>query len=83
MERLRSSTWRESETVRRLSNSIKKILQHKKIKVFSDNKNVQSILQIGSRTDDLQKIAWDINESSTATKCALSGYPEARTRRPI
>ena len=61
-ERLRSSTWRESETVRRLINSNVEFLRHKKVKVFSDNKNVQSILQIGSRKDDLQKIAWDINQ---------------------
>lgn len=61
-ERLRSSTWRESETVRRLIKSNVMLLQHKKIKVFSDNKNVQSILQIGSRKKDLQKIATDINQ---------------------
>ena len=38
-------------------------LRHKKVRVFSDNKNVQSILEIGSRKDDLQKIACDINQA--------------------
>ena len=47
-ERLKSSTWRESETVRRVINSNIEILKSKKIKVYSDNKNVQSVLQIGS-----------------------------------
>ena len=37
-ERLRSSTWRESEAVRRLINSNIEVLQHKKIKVFSDTR---------------------------------------------
>ena len=61
-ETLRSSTWRETKTVRRLINSNVKVLQNKKMKIFSDNKNVQSILQIGSRKRDLQSIAWDINQ---------------------
>ena len=45
-ERLRSSIWRESETERHLINSNIEVSQHKKIKIFSDNKNVQSVLQI-------------------------------------
>ena len=45
-ERLRSSTWRESETERHLINSNIEVSQNKKIKIFSDNKNVQSVLQI-------------------------------------
>ena len=46
-EMLRSSTWRKSETVRRKINSNIEVLQYKRIKIFSDNKNVQSVLQIG------------------------------------
>ena len=61
-EKLKSSTWRESETVRRVLKSNIKDLKNKKIKVFSDNKNVQSVLQIGSRISELQEIACDINE---------------------
>lgn len=62
IERSRSSTWRESETVRRLIYSNINILQNKKIKIFSDNKNVESVLQAGSGKEDLQKIASDICE---------------------
>ena len=61
-ERLRSSTWREAETVRRVINSNIEILQHKKVKVFSDNKNVMSVLQIGSSKNDLQNISCDVND---------------------
>ena len=61
-ERLRSSTWREAETVRRVINSNIEILQHKKVKVFSDNKNVMSVLQIGSSKKNLQNISCDVND---------------------
>lgn len=61
-EQLKSSTWRESETVRRVMKSNINVLKNKKIKVYSDNKNVQSVLQIGSRISELQEIACDINE---------------------
>ena len=60
-EMLRSSTWRESETVRKINSNIE-VLQHKRIKIFSDNKNVQSVLQIGRGKEDLHKVACDINE---------------------
>ena len=61
-ERLRSSTWRETETVRRVINGNNEILQQKKVKVFSDNKNVMSVLQIGSSKNDLQNISCDVND---------------------
>ena len=35
-------------------------LRNKRIKIFSDNKNVQSVLEIGSRKTDLQSIAIDV-----------------------
>ena len=55
-DRLKSSTWRESETVRRVINSNIETLKSKKIKVYSDNKNVQSVFQIGSRISELQDL---------------------------
>ena len=61
-EKLKSSTWREAETVRRVINSNVDILHNKKIKVYSDNKNVVSVLQTGSRKTDLQDIACKIND---------------------
>ena len=57
-ERLRSSTWRESETVRSLINSNVIVLQNKKIKIFCVNENVQSILQIGSRKRTYKVLLW-------------------------
>ena len=62
VEKVRSSTWRETETVRRLINSNIELLQHRNIKVFTDNKNVTSVLQIGSTKNDLQCIACDVND---------------------
>ena len=61
-EKLKSSTWRESETVRRVMKSNVEVLKNKKVKIYSDNKNVQSVLQIGSRISELQDIACDVNE---------------------
>ena len=59
---MKSSTWRESETVRRVMKSNIEVLKSKKVKIYSDNKNVQSVLQIGSRISELQDIACDVNE---------------------
>ncbi|MCG7875782.1 MAG: reverse transcriptase domain-containing protein [Candidatus Thiodiazotropha endolucinida] len=61
-EKSKSSTWRESETVRRVIMSNVDMLKNKKVKIYSDNKNVQSVLQIGSRKTDLQEIACDVND---------------------
>ena len=48
-EKIKSSTWREVEAVKRVLISNVGILRNKRVKVLSDNKNVTSILQIGSR----------------------------------
>ena len=60
-ERLKSSTWRETETVNRVIKGNLELLRHTNIKVYSDNKNVQSVLQKGSSKADLQAIASEIN----------------------
>lgn len=58
-EQMKSSTWREVEAVRRVLHSNVEILRNKRVKLLSDNKNVSSVLQIGSRKSDLQKLALD------------------------
>ena len=52
-ERLKSSTLRESETVRRLINCNVKILQNKEMKIFCDNKNIHLYckLVVGKKTE--------------------------------
>lgn len=55
-ESAKSSTWREPETVRRVIKSSVEILKNKQVKVYSDNKNVQSILQIGSKRQNYRKL---------------------------
>ena len=60
-EKVRSSTWRELETViKRILFSKSEILTNRKIKILSDNRNVKSILKAGSMKKDLQIIAIDI-----------------------
>ena len=60
-EQGKSSTWREAEAVHRFMRSKAEFLRNKNVKVFSDNKNVKSILLNGSRKMDIQKIALNIN----------------------
>ena len=59
-ESKKSSTWREAEAIKRILYSNVHSLRNKRIKIFSDNKNVQSVLEIGSRKTDLQSIAIDV-----------------------
>lgn len=61
-EKGKSSTWRELEAVRRVLYSNKRYLFGKKVKVFSDNKNIKTILKAGSMKKDLQAIAMQIYE---------------------
>lgn len=58
----KSSTWREAETVKRVLASNVGAFRGKKLKVYSDNKNVKSILSGGSMKSDLQDIALSIHE---------------------
>ena len=61
-ERLKSSTWREVEAVRQVMFFNAGLLEGKKVKVYSDNKNVKSILLKGSSKSDLQSVALKVNE---------------------
>ena len=56
-----SSTWRETEAVSRLIRSHAEVLKDSVIKVYSDNKNVKSVLMSGSTKPDIQNIAINLN----------------------
>ena len=62
LEQFKSSTWREVEAVRRVMLFNAGLIERKKIKVYSDNKNVKSILMKGSKKPDLQSLALKVNE---------------------
>ena len=61
-ESSKSLTWREAEAVKRAVVSSVDQLRGKRVKVFSDNKNVQSVLEAGSSKEDLQEIASEVND---------------------
>ena len=60
-EQLQSSTWREVEAVRRVMFYNAGLIKGKKVKIYSDNKNVQSVLTKGSNKSDLQILASKIS----------------------
>ena len=57
-----SSTWRELASVERVLKSNESSLSHKSITVFSDNKNVSTILKKGSMKPNLQKLAINVHD---------------------
>ena len=59
-ERCKSSTWRELMAVYRVLVSLIHILKGQRIKWFTDNKGVCSIIEKGSMNVELQKIALEI-----------------------
>ena len=61
VETMRSSTWRELEAINRMvKNSIDKI-KGKSVSIHTDNKNVDTIIGIGSRKHTLQDINIEIH----------------------
>ena len=62
-EQLKSSTWREVEAVWRIMLYNARLLEGKKVKAYSDNKNVKSILMKGSNKPDLQSLALKVDGS--------------------
>ena len=70
-EKSSSSTYRETEAVRRVLNSNIEVLQGKKVKWFSDNKNVKAILKSGSSKADLQEIALSIQQTCVEREITL------------
>lgn len=70
-EKLKSSTWREIEAVKRVLYSNYSFLQDRKIKVFSDNKNFKTVLKAGSMKEDLQSVALDVYDLCTVNDITL------------
>lgn len=65
-EAVKSSTWRELCAVFRVLRSLVHVLSNQRVKWFTDNKNVCSIVNKGSMKPDLQDLALQIfNFSST------------------
>ncbi|XP_053382628.1 uncharacterized protein LOC128549601 [Mercenaria mercenaria] len=59
-EQVRSSTWRELTAVFRVMQSIVHVLRGHKVKWFSDNQAVSSVVKKGSMNVELQTIAFSI-----------------------
>lgn len=57
----KSSTWREAEAVSRIVKTHVNVLKNSVVKVYSDNKNIKSVLLNGSRKSDIHAIATDLN----------------------
>lgn len=60
IEMRKSSTWRELEAVNRMLHTCEKSLEGLKVQWYTDNKNVVSIIQKGSKKPDLQTKAVEI-----------------------
>ena len=71
-EKGKSSTWREAESVRHVLNSSLGQIRGRNVKVYSDKKNVQSVLNVGSRKEDLQNVANDVFEISQSSNISMS-----------
>ena len=72
IEKSKSSTWREAEAAKRILASNVDQLRGKSVRVFSDNKNVESVLQAGSSKDDLQSVALEVNRFCEENRIGLS-----------
>ena len=59
-ERAKSSTWREMMAVCRCLGSLSNVLAYQRVKWFSDNKGITSIVRKGSMKKELQDIALEI-----------------------
>ena len=82
-----SSSWRETEALSRVLKSYGDMLKRKSVKVLSDNKyvksillNGKSILLNGSKREDLQGIALQVNEFCMKNDICI--YPEWFHRGP-
>ena len=59
-EAVKSSTWRELVAVYRVLSSLVHILANQRVKWYTDNQGVKSIVSKGSMKIDLQNVAYDI-----------------------
>ena len=73
-EQGKSSTWRELESVNRMLKNSLSSIKCKTISLKTDNKNVETILSVGSRKCDLQDINIDIHNTCTEHDVSLSCY---------
>ncbi|KAK3084685.1 hypothetical protein FSP39_017394 [Pinctada imbricata] len=60
-EQKESSTWREIESVNRVLKHSLPIIENKCTEVYTDNKNVETILNVGSRKPHIHKVSMEIN----------------------
>ena len=56
-----SSTRREAEVISRVVKTNVEVLRNSNVKLYSDNKNVKSVLLNGSRIENIHSIATDLN----------------------
>lgn len=73
-EQILSSTWRELEAVRRSVFSSVQYLQKSKVVINSDNRNVCSILKVGSKEPYLNDISVQIYD--VCRKHDISVFPD-------
>lgn len=71
LESVQSSTWRELKAVYNVILSLRGFLAHSRIKWFTDNTSVCSIVEKGSMTRELQNIAIDIFSFCTVNCISL------------
>lgn len=71
-EKTCSSTWRELEGMKRVLFSSVDHVQGQHIKLVTDNKNVCSIVKVGSNKPDLQTIACELNVFCQANGVSIS-----------
>ena len=57
-----SSTWRELEAVNRVVKSSTRFIENKRTDLYTDNKNVETILKIGSKKPVLHDISMEIKD---------------------
>lgn len=72
-EKEKSSTWRELEAVNRVLKSSDVSLEGQGVQWYTDNKNVVSIIQKGSKRADLQEKAIEIHE--VCNRCHININP--------
>ena len=78
-----SSTWRELASVERVLKSNESSLSQKSIKVFSDNKNVSSILRKGSMKQSLQTLAMSVHEFCEKGQIQMASEWISRESAPL
>ena len=71
-ERRKSSTWRELEAVKRVIQNVITHVSGKKIRVYTDNKNVPQILKVGSRKQILHDNVMVIHDICNRNSITLS-----------